>query len=141
MTTAEKIRSIRKEKGLTQKALGERLGVSQATVGQYENNPNPPKIDTLERIAEALGVPLIALIGETRGAISWDEAIEQKLRHIGFSIGYYEEDAALWLNYPDGTLEISDFDLRELNDSVNSFLRFKLDELKEKHKAEFRCKK
>ena len=41
MTTGEKIRTIRKEKHLTQKELGAKLGVTQATVGQYEKNENP----------------------------------------------------------------------------------------------------
>ena len=62
MTIGEKIRSIRKEKGLTQQALGQLLGVTQATVGQYETNTNPPKIETLQRIAAALGVSVGQLI-------------------------------------------------------------------------------
>lgn len=63
MTIGERIRDIRKEKGLTQQALGQLLGVTQATVGQYETNPNPPKIETLQRIADALDVPLPELMG------------------------------------------------------------------------------
>ena len=141
MTTGEKIRTIRKEKHLTQKELGAKLGVTQATVGQYEKNENPPKIETLERIAAALDVPLVALIGETKSEVSWDFALDQKLAHIGYSIGFYEEEGALWINYPDGTLEITDAELQDFNKSIDSFMRFKLDELKAKHIAEFRKKK
>lgn len=66
MTIGERIRDIRKEKGLTQQTLGQLLGVTQATVGQYETNPNPPKIETLQRIAAALGVDVNLLIsGQT----------------------------------------------------------------------------
>lgn len=58
MTIGEKIRIIRKEKGLSQKQLGSLLGVSQQMIGQYENSPHEPKIETLRKIAAALGMKL-----------------------------------------------------------------------------------
>lgn len=54
MTIGENIRKYRKEKGLTQKELAERLGVSQAMITQYENGKRIPKIDTINNIAGAL---------------------------------------------------------------------------------------
>ena len=60
MTTGERIYIARKQSGLTQKELGEKLGVSASMIGQYENGIRNPKKKTLERIADALGV-------------SWDE--------------------------------------------------------------------
>lgn len=71
----------------------------------------------------------------------WDAALDQKLSHIGYSIGFYEEDSALWINYPDGTLEVTEGELKELNNSADSYLRFKLGELREVHKDRFRPKK
>ena len=64
MEIGSNIRSIRKQKGLTQKQLGEILGVSQAAVGQFENNKSVPQVKTLEKIANALGVPTSQLLGE-----------------------------------------------------------------------------
>lgn len=58
MTIGEKIRIIRKEKGLSQKQLGSLLGVSQQMIGQYENSPHEPKIETLRKIATALNMKL-----------------------------------------------------------------------------------
>ena len=55
-TIGERIKELRKEKGLTQAELGEKLGVSASMVGQYENGFRKPKKDTLCRIMEALGV-------------------------------------------------------------------------------------
>lgn len=141
MTTSEKIRTIRKEKGLTQKELGQILGVTQATVGQYESGPNPPKIETLKKIAMALEVPLVALIGDTNKKIDWFTALEQKLSHVGSSVGYYEEDSILWINYPDGTLEVTLSDLEDLNKSIDSYICFKLNELKNNNASDFREKK
>ena len=56
MSVQSKIKDARKTKGLTQKQLADRLGVTQATVGQYETNKQPPKLSTLFKIATALGV-------------------------------------------------------------------------------------
>lgn len=58
MTIGEKIREIRKEKGISQKELGTLLGVSQQMIGQYENSSREPKIETLRKIAAALKVKL-----------------------------------------------------------------------------------
>ena len=56
MTVGEKIKQVRKSAGLTQKELGERLGISYQTVAQWENNLRNPKQETLQRIASALNV-------------------------------------------------------------------------------------
>ena len=56
MTLGELIKHHRKEKGLTQKELGELLGVSPQMVAQYERNVRNPKKETLQRIAKALNV-------------------------------------------------------------------------------------
>lgn len=141
MTIGEKIRSMRKEKGLTQKALGDLLGVTQATVGQYETNPKPPKIETLQRIAIALDVPLPYLMGEMRGQCPWDLSLDQKLSHIGYSVGYDDEDGDVWINFPDGTLAVTEDELKTLNESADSYLRFKLDELRTAHAEDFRPKR
>ena len=56
MTTGEKIKAARKEKGLTQKALGELCGMCQVQIRRYELGIVTPKISTIERIAKALDV-------------------------------------------------------------------------------------
>lgn len=56
MNCGKRIRSARIAAGLTQKELALKLGVSGALVGQYETGIRNPKIDTLNRIAEALSL-------------------------------------------------------------------------------------
>lgn len=56
MTTGQRIQKARKEAKLSQKELGEKLGVSASMIGQYENDLRNPKSETLNKIAEALGV-------------------------------------------------------------------------------------
>lgn len=56
MTIGQRIQLARKESKLSQKELGEKLGVSGSMVGQYESDLRNPKLVTLQRIADALGV-------------------------------------------------------------------------------------
>ena len=58
MTIGQRIKAARKNAGLTQKELGQRLGVAYQTLAQWENDLRKPKMETLERIADALGVPI-----------------------------------------------------------------------------------
>lgn len=56
MTIGERIKAARKKAGLTQKELGDKLGVSYQMIGQYENDSRKPKLETLEKIANALQI-------------------------------------------------------------------------------------
>lgn len=55
---AEQIRSLRITAGLTQKDLAERMGSSQSVVARLEGGGAFPTIETLERVAAALGAHL-----------------------------------------------------------------------------------
>ncbi len=58
MSSSEKIRQLRKEKGLTQKQLAEKTGIAAITIQQYEAGKYEPKLDKLRRIAAALDVTI-----------------------------------------------------------------------------------
>lgn len=64
MTTGEKIKNERKKAGLTQKQLGERLGVSFQAVAQWENDFRRPKYETIIKIADALMVQPDDILGD-----------------------------------------------------------------------------
>ena len=54
MTTGQKIKQYRLKAGLSQKDLGEKLNVSQQMIAQYESDKRAPKLETLEKISDAL---------------------------------------------------------------------------------------
>jgi transcriptional regulator with XRE-family HTH domain len=57
MTFGEKVKKARKELGLTQAQLGERIGVSRRTITSYEADAFPPRTKELYyKLAEALQV-------------------------------------------------------------------------------------
>lgn len=63
MTIGENIKFFRKQKGLTQKELGEKIGMSANSIQRYELEHRDPQNKTLDKIAEALGVSRADLYG------------------------------------------------------------------------------
>lgn len=64
MHIGEKIKAIRKEKGIAQKELAEMMGVSAAMIAQYEAGKRAPKYETLNRFSSALGVSVLSLVDD-----------------------------------------------------------------------------
>lgn len=56
------IKKFRKEKGLTQKQLGKACGIDEANIRKYENGKQTPRIENLEKIANAMGMSASDLI-------------------------------------------------------------------------------
>ena len=65
MTTGELIRGARKKKGLTQRELGELLGMSDVGVAQWEKGLRNPRLETRQRIAKALDIDVTALMSDS----------------------------------------------------------------------------
>lgn len=55
---AQKIRRIRKSKGITLAQLGDEIGLSKGLLSRIENSQVSPPIATLSKIAAGLGVPI-----------------------------------------------------------------------------------
>lgn len=58
-----KIRELRKEKGLTMKALGAIFSLSESTISLYENGKHYPDIETMQKFADFFGVTVDYLLG------------------------------------------------------------------------------
>lgn len=76
MTTGQLIKAARKKAGMTQKELGAKLGVAYQTLAQWENDLRNPKLDTLQRIASALGVPVQDLISD------WEAVDKEEFKRV-----------------------------------------------------------
>ena len=62
MTIGEQIKTFRKKAGYTQKQLAEICNVAEITIRQYELGKRQPRIEQLEKIANALDVSLIQIM-------------------------------------------------------------------------------
>jgi transcriptional regulator with XRE-family HTH domain len=91
MTVGNKIRAARKEKALTQDALGERCGMSGSMVRQYELGIKNPKLVTLKKFAKALGVNTQYFLDiETNELTPLEKLIGSDLRQIQIYAKYFE---------------------------------------------------
>jgi len=52
---SELIRDIRKSEGLTQKELGQKMGIGESAVNKLEGGGKHPTILTLDNVAKAMG--------------------------------------------------------------------------------------
>ena len=149
MNKGENIKKLRKERGLTQKKLGDLCNIAESTIRRYEIGDLNPKLETIMKIAAALEVPYFHLLDEAdRDAILngkknpyTDEVTQQrqiyditnKLTKLGFTV-----DAGL--NVKNNTVGIfldndlylvaTDEELIALEKDSNDYLKFKLIELR-----------
>jgi transcriptional regulator with XRE-family HTH domain len=60
---AANVRRFRAKKKLSQKALAEKIGISVSYVSMLERGQRSPPLETIEKLAKALGVPPGTLLG------------------------------------------------------------------------------
>lgn len=77
----ERLRAIRKEKGLTQAELADKAGIAVNSVRLYEAGARLPKLDTIARMAVAMGLTANDLMagqwGKFDGIFLSDEEFQQ----------------------------------------------------------------
>ena len=65
--TADTIKALREQRGLTQRALAEAVGVTDKAVSKWESGRGLPDVSLVESLAEALGVSVSELLtGDVR---------------------------------------------------------------------------
>lgn len=74
------IAALRKEKGMTQEQLGEKLGVTNKTVSRWENGNYMPDIEMLSLLSKEFGVSINEIIsGERLGTEEFKKAADDNL--------------------------------------------------------------
>ena len=59
-----RIKEVAKEKGISLSSLASMVGITQPNMSNIANNKNKPSLDTLEKIANALNVPITELFSK-----------------------------------------------------------------------------
>ena len=59
---AEKLKKLRKERGLSQEALALLCDIDRTYIGRIENMKRNPSLEILNKIAKGLGIRLIELL-------------------------------------------------------------------------------
>lgn len=63
LTLGDKIRVIRRARGLTQEQLANKIGIQRIQISWYETGKIHPSINTLEWICKALNIKASDLLG------------------------------------------------------------------------------
>lgn len=61
-TIGERIKAIRKQRGLSQESLSEQAGINLRTIQRIEKNETTPRGNTLQLLCQALDVPVDSII-------------------------------------------------------------------------------
>lgn len=77
-TIGNRIQKIRKEKGLTQEDLAEKLGVSAQAVSKWENDASCPDISLLPQLCRILGITTDALLSGKTETVTLVPAAQRK---------------------------------------------------------------
>lgn len=141
-SVAEKIKSAREKAGLTQAQLAEKVGTTSQNISQYERGIRNPKYNTLEKIARSLGVDVEYFHKNLFDISAPDDPrrishLQDKLLYIGHRLGYDPRDAFVWIEYPEGTLEVSYSEMQELDALTDDFLIFELERFKQRKIEKF----
>ncbi|HIZ61482.1 MAG TPA: helix-turn-helix domain-containing protein [Candidatus Gemmiger avistercoris] len=64
MTLGQNIQAARKNRGMSQEALAEQVGVSRQALGKWEKDAALPGVDNLQALAGALGVRMTDASGQ-----------------------------------------------------------------------------
>lgn len=78
--TGKFIAALRKEKGMTQEQLGERLCVTNKTISRWENGNYMPNVEMMSLLSKEFGVSINEIIaGERLGAEDFKKAADDNL--------------------------------------------------------------
>ena len=61
----ERLRKLREMRNITQEQLAEKADIARTMIGRYETTDQLPSLDTLVRLADALGTSTDYLLGRT----------------------------------------------------------------------------
>lgn len=76
---SENLKKIRKEKGLSQEALSEKLNIVRQTISKWEKGLSIPDGDMLITLSQVLEIPVETLLG-TNGTLENKDAVNQAIQ-------------------------------------------------------------
>ena len=104
MTLGAKLKEARKEAGLSQEKLAEKMSVSRSAVAKWENNKGMPDIENLKSMAQLFNVSIDYLLND-ESTIDFSE-MKEPIVLDGFEVTgkcRSKEDAVVLVKYPNAT--------------------------------------
>ena len=89
MTLGQRIAQKRKELGISQENLGERLGVSRQAIYKWESDSAMPEVEKLVALSGLFGVSVGWLLGTEEEPTAPEELTEAQLKMVEEIVGRY----------------------------------------------------
>lgn len=91
---------LRKEQGLTQEALGEKIGVTNKTVSRWENGNYLPPVEMLQELSKLYAVSINEILcGERIPKENYQEKAEETITNILASDSFsFKERSDFWIH-------------------------------------------
>lgn len=83
-----RLRELRQKNNLTLKELGQKTGMANNTLSQYETGKREPKLETWNKLAEYFNVPTSYLMGLSDDVNGWKEWAE----NTGYSVKQIKDE-------------------------------------------------
>lgn len=142
MTLGQNIRSLRHERGLTLRELGALCGIDADVLAQYERGEVNPRAAAVEKIAAALGAPIVAIregMGWTapESVESWERSGGDELLYGGILENLREAYGALdgageaWLVGGSEGFVLGESDIQALMESVKASIPALVEHMKD----------
>ncbi len=88
MEFSEKLKELRKQKGLTQEQLAEAINISRTAISKWESGKGYPNIDALRHLAKTFNVSIDDLLSTNELAMMAEKSQKQEaIRTIGLLYG------------------------------------------------------
>lgn len=119
----DNIKKYREDKGWSQEQLADLSSLTKISIGNYERGKRIPQVDVLQRIADALNIPICYLIDENVGENyfltfmqSLDFTIETNADKNGYSIKLPTDSQSLFVDLDtlDKIKNMIEIDLKKL---------------------------
>ena len=124
-TFGERVKELRKQRGLTQRQMAATFGVTERNYQRYEATDSPSN-DTLVKLAKFFEVSTDYLIGDTPRKIEFTEPLESYaawLRKVGISISGGSKSGII-------VVEVEDEEFYDISDNVENILQMSKDHFK-----------
>lgn len=100
MIIGSRLRDLREEKGLSQGDVEKSTGLLRCYISRIENGHTIPSLETLERFADALDVPLHRMFYSGEGDAPTPDSVERKsLDELAKEPGEAGDDARFMLQF------------------------------------------
>ena len=85
MTTAERIKQLRKKSGVSQAELAKAIGMKTNTISTWERGTRKPDFEALQQLSDYFNVPFEYILGSSDDDTRRAKPTEQELDHMALS--------------------------------------------------------